>query len=124
MATKSVLGTWSARLDAGLNKLHGVIRSGSEDAAVALYLKLIGNLFEAEFARQDIRREAEFLRVVDASKAIGPEASGRKITPRQALIAAALGGWFGDEPSDWITDFAKRVFVLRGVVLSGSRHAH
>jgi hypothetical protein len=82
-----------------LKTLHEHIRSGSEEAAVALYQDL-GSMY-AEAAREAIRRETEFLQVVDASRAIGPSASGRNLTPRQAVIWAALVGWYGDELTSW-----------------------
>ncbi len=100
MVTKSVLSTVSVQSER-LADIHAAIRGGSEDAAVALYQQLTGELLRPEAAREDIRRETEFLRVVDASREIGSKASGRNITPRQALIGAALGGWYGDEPSSW-----------------------
>jgi hypothetical protein len=109
MATKSVLRVWTGPLYDGLAELHAAIRGGSEDMAVALYQQLIGyGLIAEAAARQDIHREAEFLRVVDASRAIGPKASGRSLTPRQAFIGAALGGWYGDDPSSWSSPVPRR----------------
>jgi hypothetical protein len=101
MATKSVLRAWNSQLGERLADLHAAIRGGAEDEAVVLFQELTRNMLIAEAAREDIHREAEFLRVVDASRAIGPQASGRNITPRQAFIGAALSGWAGDEPSSW-----------------------
>jgi hypothetical protein len=100
VATKSVLSSGSKQLSENLAELHALIRAGRESEAVALYGRCVGSM-RGEFYREDIRREAAFLKLSDASHSFGTEGSKRGVNPRQALISTALTGWYGDEPTSW-----------------------
>lgn len=54
-----------------------------------------------DWAEGAVKKEADFLRTIDAAAAIGTERSKTGISPRQALIFAAACGWSGDEESSW-----------------------
>ena len=100
MATKSVLSSGSKQLSENLAELHALIRAGREAEAAALYGRCVSGM-RAEFYREEIHREAAFLRLSDASRSFGTEGSKRGVNPRQATISAALSGWYGDEPTSW-----------------------
>jgi hypothetical protein len=100
MATKSVLRFGSKRLSDNIAELHAFIRAGREDDAVALCRRCMGGMKD-EFHRDEVRREAAFLKLFDVSRSFGTDGSKGGLNPRQALISAALTGWFGDEPSSW-----------------------
>ena len=100
MASKSAFNCGSPQLSENLDQIHALIRAGREDEAVALFQRCLDYKKE-EVCRKEIRREAAFLRLFDASRAFGAEGSKRGVNPRQALISAALTGWYGDEPNSW-----------------------
>jgi hypothetical protein len=123
VARKSALRYWTVKLDEDqLAKLHTEIRTGSEETASALFLRLV-HITEDD-ARLEVRREIEFVRAVDASRAIGPEASARKITPRQALIAYALGYWHGEGPRPWQSPISRSALIHKADEYYLGPHEH
>jgi hypothetical protein len=95
-----MLSSWTKQLSENLAELHALIRAGREGEAEALYSRCMSGMRE-EFYREEIRQEAAFLKLIDASRSFGTEDSKRGMNPRQALISAALTGWYGDEPTSW-----------------------
>lgn len=110
----SVLRVGTHDLYKNLPALQTLIRHGPEAEAVALFQELTGGMMKEEYGLEEIRRESAFLKLVDASKALGSEASKRKLTPRQSLISAALGGWYGDEVNSWASPVARSDFLAWG----------
>lgn len=96
---RSMIHERTPRIAKALPRIQRWIRAGDmEKAARALVRADPDCRLRAE---DQIQREAEFLRVVDASTKFKAKDCPKGITPRQAMILAALVGWAGDRPCSW-----------------------
>lgn len=100
MRRRTVLSAWTHKVDEQLPVIHALLREGKEADAAAMFASCIGGHIQS-FYVEEMRREAKFLKVIDASTAIGAGASNQDLTPRQAMIAAAMAGRLGDDFSSW-----------------------
>lgn len=109
MAQNSLFRTYSNFLRDNLQEIHRLIRLSQLDEATKLFGQCCS--MSNEYLGNEIAREVEFLKIIDASNNISADESKFGITPRQALIYAALCGWKGDEPCSWISPIEKESLI-------------
>jgi hypothetical protein len=94
---------------ASLHELQALVRNNELDKATSMFARLTRVSVSA--ARPQVEHEAEFLRIIDASRAIGAAHSRAGLNPRQAIIFAAATGWHGDDPSPWQSPATERTLL-------------
>lgn len=115
MIRQSVLRFSVPGLALALPGIHSLLRANQEVQAALVLETLSEGALTLAGCLEEVRREARFLAAVDTAQAIGLSRSKFGLTPRQALIYAALFGPLGDVPHGWYSPVEESTLIAWGV---------
>ena len=122
MRRRTLFHMWSPKLMEDLPRIHEFLLQNRLDEAAQLYNKSAQMIPDA--VEREIKRERHFIHVVSDSRQYGSEESQFGLSPRQALLSAALSGWRGDTPCSWISPATRDTIIAWGESHYGGPTAH